>query len=96
MDREEITMATLQVRTIDDQLYKALGHRAAMDNRSISQEVISILKVYLSTPSATHSGNTDDFLKMCGCWQDERDAGEIIEEIKNARRSGERFVAEIF
>ena len=41
-------MATLQVRSIDNQLYKALGRRAAQDNRSISQEVDAILQEYLS------------------------------------------------
>ncbi len=89
-------MATLQVRTIDDQLYKALGRRAAMDNRSISQEVIAILKAYLSTPTATNAKSTDDFLKMCGCWQDERDAEAIIKEIRNDRCSKERFAGEMF
>lgn len=89
-------MATLQVRSIDDQLYKALGRRAAMDNRSISQEVVAILKAYLSLPTSRHTSNTGDFLEMCGSWQDERDADEIIGEIRGDRRSGERFSEDIF
>ncbi len=89
-------MATLQVRSIDKQLYKALGHRAAMDNRSISQEVIAILKAYLSYPSSKHTNNTDSFIEMCGTWCDEKNEEQIIEEIRENRQSGKRFVGDLF
>ena len=55
-------MATLQVRSMDDRLYEALGRRAAMDNRSISQEVVMIIKEYLSAPDAHHKRKTESFL----------------------------------
>jgi hypothetical protein len=84
-------MATLQVRSIDDQLYKALGRRAAMDNRSISQEVVAIIKAYLSSPKARHENSTHDFLEICGSWADERDADEIIRDIMDDRRAKTRF-----
>lgn len=89
-------MATLQVRSIDDQLYKALGRRAAMDNRSISQEVVAILKEYLSYPTSKHTNSTNNFLEMCDTWQDEKTADEIIGEIRRDRRSGKRFTEDIF
>lgn len=89
-------MATLQVRSIDDQLYKALGHRANMDNRSISQEVVTILKAYLSAPAFKNRNSTNEFLDMCGSWQDERSANEIIKEIREDRTSEERFLGELF
>jgi plasmid stability protein len=89
-------MATLQVRSIDDQLYKALGRRAAMDNRSISQEVVAILKAYLSSPSLQHSNSTNDFLEMCGTWQDTKNEKQITEEIRESRRSGNRFSGDLF
>ncbi len=88
-------MATLQVRSIDDALYRALGRRAAMENRSISQEVVSILKAYLSAPTTKYQNLTTCFLEMCGSWDDERDAGDIIAEIRQDRRTSERF-QEIF
>jgi len=88
-------MATLQVRSIDDALYRALGRRAAMENRSISQEVVSILKAHLSVPTTKHQDLTTRFLEMCGSWDDERDAGDIIAEIRQDRRTSERF-QEIF
>lgn len=89
-------MATLQVRSIDDQLYKALGRRASMDNRSISQEVVAILKTYLSLPTTSHTNNTNEFLEMCGSWQDERSEQEISGEIRQDRRAGKRFTGDMF
>ncbi|MCK5070917.1 MAG: hypothetical protein KAR01_10255 [Desulfocapsa sp.] len=89
-------MATLQVRSIDEQLYKALGRRAAMDNRSISQEVIAILKAYLSYPTSRNTNSTNNFLELCNTWQDEKEENQIVEEIRKSRRSGERFSGDVF
>ncbi len=80
-------MATLQVRSIDDNLYKMLGRRASMDNRSISQEVISILKAYLSTPETSDRNTTDAYLELCGSWQDDREPEAIVGELRQARRN---------
>jgi hypothetical protein len=89
-------MAILQVKSLDDQLYKALGIRAAMENRSISQEVTAIIREYLSRPSAGHQDNTEQFLQLCGTWNDDRTEEEIAEEIRRSRiqtgkRSGDVF-----
>lgn len=85
-------MANLQVRSIDEQLYKALGQRAAMENRSISQEVVTILQAYLSRPENIDALQANRaFLGLCGSWQDERDAAEISEDLRLARRHGGRF-----
>lgn len=89
-------MATLQVRSIDEQLYKVLGRRAAMDNRSISQEVVAILKAYLSCPSSKHKHSTQSFLELCGTWQDEKDEALIVEELRKNRQSGQRFGGDLF
>lgn len=83
-------MATLQVRSIDDQLYEALGQRAAQDHRSISQEVVAILKQYLAKPDDPASG-TDHFLALCGSWQDDRSPSDIAQAIRASRRAGQRF-----
>lgn len=82
-------MATLQVRSIDDQLYEALGKKAARDNRSISQEVIAILKEHLSQPGQKNA--TEKFLEICGTWKDQKTAKEISEEIRKSRKSKTRF-----
>jgi len=85
-----IDMATLQVRSVDDQLYKALGKRAIMENRSISQEVVFILKAYLSSPPLKYQEVTARFLEICGSWEDSRDADEIVSEIRQSRQTVER------
>ena len=84
-------MATLQVRSIDDQLYEALGRRAAMENRSISQEVTAILKEYLSSPIGRNKNATAAFHELSGSWQDNRPAEEIVRGIRNSRKSRTRF-----
>ncbi|MBU0728293.1 MAG: antitoxin [Proteobacteria bacterium] len=85
-------MATLQVRSIDDQLYEALGKLAARDHRSISQEVVAILKEYLSQPVRhTTATTTDEFLSLCGTWKGDRSAEEIADEIRAHRQSATRF-----
>ena len=83
-------MATLQVRSVDDQLYEALGKRALMENRSISQEVVFILKAYLSSPPVKYQEATARFLEICGSWEDTRDADDIISEIRQSRQTVER------
>ncbi len=80
-------MATLQVRSIGDDLYHALGVKATMENRSISQEVISIIKENLSGRAVRSSHVGAGFLDLCGTWEDNRDAQEIAEDIRNARVS---------
>ena len=84
-------MATLQVKGIDDQLYEALRARASMDNRSISQEVITIVREYLNRPSDDARKSNEAFGELIGGWQDDRGANEIAAEIRDARRSGRRF-----
>jgi len=85
-------MATLQVRSIDDQLYRALGARATMENRSISQEVIAIIKDHLSRPSSQHPDLTSQFLQLCGTWQDDRSEEVIVADLRRSRvQSNERF-----
>jgi len=87
---KEDKMATLQVRSIDDQLYEALGRKAARDNRSISQEVIAILKEHLSQPTQ-HKSATESFMELCGTWKDEKSAKEISQDIRKSRQSKTRF-----
>lgn len=86
-------MATLQVRSIDDQLYEALGKLAVRDLRSISQEVVAILKEHLSRPvrHTIAANTTEEFLSLCGTWQEDRSAEEIADEIRAHRQSATRF-----
>lgn len=86
-------MAVLQVRNMSDDLYGALGRRAALDNRSISQEVIEIIKTYLATPRG-RQGADAEALQMAGSWDDARSADEIVSQLREERTS--RRVQEAF
>ena len=59
-------MAILQVRDIDDRLYETLKTKAKLDNRSLSQEVISILERFLANPIYFEKSPTDEFLSLSG------------------------------
>ena len=80
-------MATLQVKGIDNQIYETLRRRAEMDNRSISQEVISIIKEYLSRPIKQTEKATQEFLKLSGEWQSDQPTEKLIAEIRSQRKS---------
>jgi len=82
-------MAVLQVRNMADDLYGALGRRAALDNRSISQEVIEIIKRHLASPRNVPAAD-EEVLRMAGSWGDSRPADEIVATIRKGR-STRRF-----
>ena len=83
-------MAVLQVRSIDDKMYKALGRRAKMDNLSISQEVTLIIEKFLATPVNQSSFTDEEVLQLAGSWDDSRTAEEISFFVREAR-STDRF-----
>lgn len=87
-------MAILQVRDLDDRLYSSLKSIAKSENRSISQEVISIIEKYLSNPHVFSSNSTREFISLSDSWDDNRNADEIIASIKNSRKSSKRFNSE--
>lgn len=84
-------MATLQVKGFDDRLYEALRARAAMQNRSVSQEVVTMIRQCLSQPPEDPRAAMAAALELAGTWQDERSAEEIVEEVMAHRRTGRRF-----
>ena len=84
-------MAILQVRDIDEHLYDALKSAARSENRSISQEVIVILRKYLANPAVFQTSPTCEFLSLAGSWSDKRTADDVIADIRKQRRRGKRF-----
>lgn len=75
-------MAILQVRDLDDRLYSSLKSMAKSENRSISQEVISIIEKYLSNPHVFSNNPTREFISLSDSWDDNRNADEIIASIR--------------
>jgi plasmid stability protein len=82
-------MAILQVRDMDDRLYASIKQKAKNDNRSISQEVISILETYLSNPDMFSANATREFLNLT--WDDDRSAKKIIDSIAKDRKNKKSF-----
>ena len=80
-------MANLQVKGIDDDLYRALKARADREHRSVSRQVIAIIEKHLATAGDDQRRGAADFLELAGSWEDERSAEEIAREIRKARRS---------
>lgn len=87
-------MAILQVRDLDDRLYSTLKSVAKSENRSISQEVISIIEKYLTNPQVFSNNPTREFISLSDSWDDVRSADEIINSIRSSRKKSKRFSSE--
>ncbi len=85
-------MATLQVKGIDDDLYRAVAALAKSDRRSISQQVTMMINDYLARPRETAEMTTAAWLELCGSWDDDRSAEEITKQMRAARKSGGRSI----
>jgi len=83
-------MANLQVKGMDDDLYAALGARAAMENRSISQEVVVMIRESLSRRSGDPTAATRELLELAGSWEDDRSSKQISADLRKSRRTGKR------
>lgn len=88
-------MANLQVKDIDDKLYTALKYYAKKEHRSVSQEVVKIIELYLQN-NKNFKNTTQEFLKLAGSWDDERTADEIINDLDKSRTKNKRFNNGIF
>ncbi len=86
-------MANLQIKGIDDSLYSQLKELAAAENRSISQEVLFLVKSYLAHKKSILSAKTPAqvLLNLAGSWEDERSPADIVKQIKSARRNSEKL-----
>lgn len=82
-------MANLQIKGIDDQLYNEIKKLAAEEKRSVSQQVLFLVKSYLAKKPRCDAAKTPSevLLELQGSWQDEREAVQIIDQIKKARRN---------
>ena len=88
-------MANLQVKGIDDGLYEQLKRLATAENRSVSQEIIFLVKAHLSSQKTRRAmpSPAEVLLQLYGSWEDSRSAGEIVAEIRNARERKSREAA---
>jgi len=97
IEQEGIEMANLQIKGIDDELYNEIKKLAAAEKRSVSQQVLFLVKDYLAKKPRCDAAKTPSevLLELYGSWQDEREADQIIDQIKkdrkNMKRSGAAF-----
>jgi hypothetical protein len=86
-------MANLQIKGMDDDLYAQLKSLAASENRSISQQVLFLLKIYLAKKHQLQETKTPAqvLLELSGSWQDDRTAEEIVKELKSERKASKKL-----
>ncbi len=68
--------------------YDDLKRLAANDNRSVSQEVLHILREYLAKCTTAQHAKTPAqvLLELAGSWQDVRSAPTIVRALRQARK----------
>jgi plasmid stability protein len=78
-------MAILQVKGMDERLYRALCARASREHRSVSQEVVKIVQEHLSRPCGSGMATGEELLSLAGSWKDDRSEKEIARDIRKSR-----------
>ncbi len=88
-----VIMANLQIKGMDDELYASLKDLAASENRSISQQVLYLLKRYLSRKHQFQNVRTPAqvLLELAGSWEDIRSPENIIKDLKNDRKNSHKL-----
>lgn len=86
-------MANLQIKGIEDDLYKKIKEIAASENRSVSQQVLSLIKEYMARRGAIQSlkSPAQVLLELSGSWKDKRSVDKIISEIKGSRKNSKKL-----
>lgn len=86
-------MANLQIKSINDDLYREIRQMAKDEHRSVSQQILYMTKMFLTKRKAVEQIKTpaEIMLELAGSWDDERPAEEIVAEIREARRSSVRL-----
>jgi hypothetical protein len=86
-------MANLQIKGIEDNLYAEIKKLAADEDRSVSRQVLFLVKDYLTKRHLLRTLKTPAqvLLELSGSWEDDRDAQEIISKIKAARKNSKKL-----
>jgi hypothetical protein len=86
-------MANLQIKGIKDDLYLEIKKLAAAENRSMSQQILFLVKRYLSGKRHLDALKTPAqvLLELSGSWEDDRTAEQIGAEIREARKNSTKL-----
>lgn len=78
-------MANLQIKGIDPDLYESIKRAAAQEERSLSQQVLHLIKQHLSRQGEREASSAEVLLRLAGSWEDDRPSEQIIQELKSSR-----------
>ena len=86
-------MANLQIKGIDYDLYNDIKRLAASQNRSVSQQVMMLIRQYLSKQHQIEKTKSpvQVLLELSGSWDDDKTAEEIIMSIKKDRKNSTKL-----
>ena len=86
-------MAILQIKGIDDDLYAQLGKIAAAENRSISEQVLYLIRGDLARRKGIQNIPTpaETLLELSGSWADAESAAEIVRGIRENRKNSRKL-----
>ena len=86
-------MANLQIKGIEDKFYSQIKEMAASENRSVSQQVLYLIKEYLTKAKQIKQLKTpaQTLLELSGSWIDTKKSDEIIEELKKNRNNSRKL-----
>jgi hypothetical protein len=86
-------MANLQIKGVQDELYAEIKKLAAAENRSVSQQVLFLIKEYLARKRYLGVRKTPAqvLLDLSGSWEDDREAQQIIDDIRQARKDSKKL-----
>jgi len=86
-------MANLQIKNVADDLYEEIKKLASAENRSVSQQVLFLVKEYLAKRKHLTAAKSPAqvLLELSGSWEDARNAEQIVREIKSARKSSRKL-----
>jgi hypothetical protein len=79
-------MPNLQIKGMDEELYEGIKRVAAQENRSLSQQVVHLIKEHLRKRQGARRSSAESLLALAGSWEDERSPEEVAREIRSSRK----------
>ncbi len=73
-------MANLQIKGMDDDIYAHLKALAASEHRSVSQQVLFLVRAYLARTNHLDPTKTpaEVLLDLAGSWEDPKGSGRVL------------------
>ncbi|EFK10386.1 putative toxin-antitoxin system, antitoxin component, ribbon-helix-helix domain protein [delta proteobacterium NaphS2] len=87
------SIAQLSRIGIDNDIYAHLKALAAAEHRSVSQQVLFLVRAYLARTNQLNPAKTsaEVLLDLAGSWEDPKGPEKIIETLRSARKSSRKL-----